>query len=137
MRIKDLRPLVDPAEYLATLDYWEADATAFKGQPKVYLNFTLLDPGVMGIRLYAAHNIKGFSGARKKNPALTISRRQDLALQLAQLFPDQRADRLSLNPLLGRQVVVRARVVDKDYKQRPLPPPLKYSVVDWIMRIVE
>ena len=125
----DARILIEPGVYTAVLTHHETNNVAFKGQPKVYLRFVLIDPGVMGTKLYAAFNVKEILGKPGRNGRIRLTHRQDLMLQLARLQPNLRADRISLKPLHNREMKVQVRTVTSDSKQRPLPDSLKYSVV--------
>ena len=130
-----ISPLIDPGEYLAVLDHHETNRSAFGGKPKVYLIFRLVDPGYIGIELYAAYNVRELSGRSGRNGRFKLTRRQDLTLHLARIIPDFRLDRVSLNPLKACTVKVSVRTVSKDYKQRALPTSLQYSVIDQILGI--
>ena len=126
-------PVVEPGEYTAIYLHHETNRSAFGGKPKVYLIFRLVDPGVFGEELYAAYNIKKVVGKKSRNGSFKLSRRQDLTLQLANVLPDFRLDRISLRSLINKTVRILVRTVKRDYKQRSLPPPLQYSVVDQIL----
>lgn len=123
-------PLLKPGIYTGVLDHHQTDASAFGGKPKVYMIFTLMDPGVFGIRVFRAYNVKAIVGRPKRNGAFQCSRRQDLTLHLANLSSVERPDRISLAQFRGREMKLKLRTVKMDYRQRLLPRSLRYSVVD-------
>ena len=128
------RPLIPPGEYEATLLYWETNQSAFKGKPKVYLSFRSITPPYFGVELFAAYNVKSVSG-KKRNGSFKLSRHQQLTYELGWIQPDFRIDRVTLKPLLNRVIKVRVRSVTQNYRQKPLPPPLHYSVVDQMLSL--
>ena len=129
--------LIEPGEYTAVFRYHETNKSAFGGKPKVYLNFLIIDPGLFGEEIYGAYNVKALIGPPKRNGRFKLTRRHDLTFQLASVLPEFRLDRVSLKPLLNKTVRVAVRSVVRDYKQRTIPLPLQYSVVDQILYIVD
>jgi hypothetical protein len=135
--VGEARILIEPGIYAAVLTHHETNNVAFGGQPKVYLRFVLLDPGVMGVKLYAAFNVKAITGKPRLNGGIKLSHRQELTFQLARLQPNVRLDRLSLKPLHNKEIKIKVRTVTTDSRQRPLPSSLQYSVVSELISLME
>tara|TARA_R110002072_G_scaffold171703_7_gene325469 strand:- start:8446 stop:8871 length:426 start_codon:yes stop_codon:yes gene_type:complete len=123
-------PSIEPGEYTAVYVFHETSKAAFGGKPKVYLTFRLIDPGVFGVELFAAFNVREITGKPKRYGGFGLSRRQELTYQLAKVLPEFRLDRPTLKPLVHKTLKVAVRTVVKDYKQRSLPLQLQYSVID-------
>lgn len=130
-------PLLEEREYTAKLLFHVTNSSAFRGKPKVYFVFRLAEPGYSNEKLFAAFNVKEIVGRPEKNGKFNLTRRQDLTLQLANLIPNFRLDRISLRPLVDRLFTISVRTVVKDYKQRHLPMVLQYSVVDQILSFAD
>jgi hypothetical protein len=124
----DQWPLVPHGIYVARLVRHET-AIAFK-TPKVYLHFELIGPTHQGARLYAAYRVRELVGARGKGGRFKLGRRSELFVQVARLHDRTlRLDRVSLRALRQCLLQVRVRTVATDYRQRPLPEALRYSVI--------
>lgn len=121
-------PLVPDGEYVAKLIRHET-ANVFK-TPKLFIHLELVESTHQGARVYAAYRVKRLIGQPGKNGRFVISPRSELLIQLIQIYGQhRRLDRISLRALRHCLLRVRTRTVTTDYRQRPLPEALRYSVV--------
>ena len=122
-------PLVPDGEYLAR--YHRHDTQRMFGTLKVFLHFEILDPGPYnGTRLYRAYRAVDVVHGKKGGRRFKLRPRSQLYLDLCRLYGgNHRRDRISLTALKSLVLRVRVRTVEKDYRQRPLPEALQYSVV--------
>lgn len=131
-------PLLLPeGEYTAEFLYHET-ATAFRDS-KLYMHFRILDFGeYFGKQLFRAYRVKGLKGAPRKSGAFKLGRRSELYLMIMRVLPrERRIDRVSLYGLKDKRLRIRVRTVTRDYRNRDLPEPLRYSVVDDVLCIQE
>lgn len=127
-------PLVPDGEYVVRFIRHET-ATVFK-TPKLFIHLELVGPTHQGARLYAAYRVKRLIGQPGKSGRFVISSRSELLIQLARIYGRQmRMDRVSLRALRHCLLRVRTRTVTTDYRQRPLPEALRYSVVAELLDI--
>jgi hypothetical protein len=79
-----------------------------------------------------ACRVKRLTSKPGRNGSFRLAKGSDLYITLCRLTAEKlRPDRISLRELLrGHVLVVKVRSVKVDYRQRPLPPALHYSVVD-------
>lgn len=127
-------PLIADGEYLAKVVGHET-ATVFK-TPKIFLHFQIVRPGQEEVLLYAAYRAKDLIGHPGKNGRFILGRRSELLLQLCRLDgKPMRGDRISLRGLRRCLLRVRTRTVVSDYRQRPLPEAMHYSVVAEMLAI--
>jgi hypothetical protein len=122
-------PLIPDGEYIAR--YHRHDTQRMFGTLKVFLHFEILDPGPYnGTRLYRAYRAVDVVHGKKGGRRFKLRPRSQLYLDLCRLYGgNHRRDRISLTALKSLVLRVRVRTVEKDYRQRPLPEALKYSVV--------
>lgn len=105
---------------------------------KVFVNFEIVEPGpYFGKKLFRAFRVSELIGRPGKNGRFKLKKRSELLMEILRLFELQglRPDRISLKPLKNVTIKVKVRTVNKDYKQRELPGPLKYSVVGDFIKI--
>jgi hypothetical protein len=108
----------------------------FGNAPKLFLDFRIVDPGeAFGTTVSRFYRVKSLSSKPGRNGAFRLAKRSELYLMLCRLATARlRPDRISVKELLrGRVLVVKVRTVKVDYRQRPLPPALFYSVVDDVL----
>ncbi len=131
----DQYPLVPDGEYVARFLLHET-AVVFR-TPKVFLHFELVDFGrYFKTQLWQAYRVRRLIGTPGKGGRFALGRRSELFLDLARLYDKSiRPDRISLSSLKDVLLRVRTRTVTTDYKQRPLPEHLHYSVIDSIMGV--
>lgn len=124
------RPLIPPGEYVAVYLYYETKKM-FK-TAKLFMHFEIVDLGpYCGTKLYAPFRVAGLIGKEGKNGRFKVGMRNELFLTLCRLqLKVIRPDRISLRAFKGALFKIRVRAVGKDYRQRPLPEFLQYSVVD-------
>jgi hypothetical protein len=112
--------------------------TAFTfGTPKLYFRFCIVEPGEsFGKELFKAYRVKSLIGKPSRNGRVKLTANGDLAMMLYRVLRLQsRLDRVSLSIMRNRVFHVRVRTVKTDYRQRPRPEPLWYSVVDDILEL--
>ncbi len=126
-------PLLPEAEYLAT--YTHHDTKWVFNTAKVFVHFKVVEPGEhYGRRIYRPYRAKALIGKPGKNGRFKLVPRSELFLTMCRLDEGkQRPDRISLRRLQNVLIRITVRTVTKDYKQRPLPESLLYSVVDELL----
>jgi hypothetical protein len=129
--------LIEPGEYLVRYGYHETNKSAFGGKPKVYLNFIIVSKCYFGLEIFGAYNVKEITGNGSRNGGFKLTRRQELTRQIMSVAPQLRLDRITMAHLKDQIIRVSVRTVDTDYKKRPLPISMQYSVVDEMLAIVE
>jgi len=129
------QPLIPPGEYVAVFLYYETK-NMYK-TPKLFMHFEIVDLGAYcRTKLYAPFRVAGLIGKEGRNGRFKLGIRSELFLTLCRLQPKViRPDRISLRGFKGALFKIRVRTVEKDYRQRPLPEFLKYSVVDAILSV--
>ncbi len=101
---------------------------------KIILKFEVMDGPHTGLRLIKPYRAKKLIGRPAKGGRFELGRSSELLRDVVRLNDLKvRPDRLSLHFLTRRLWTVRTRTVEKDYKQRPIPEPLMYSVIDLIV----
>lgn len=134
----DAWPLLPVGEYTARLT-GHATVIAYR-TPRVYLYFTVADPGEhFGSKLFAAYRVRRLGGKDRrprKDGSFVLARGSNLYRELCNLTPDNpRPDRISLRGLRKALLRVRVRTVTRDHRPRPLARALQYSIVDEILGI--
>jgi len=128
-------PLLRDSTYVMRYLYHET-VIAFR-TPKVILHMQIIEPGEHnGKRLIRAYRVKELMGKPRKWGRFELGRHHELFLTFARLHDKRlRHDRISLRAL--GKVLLRAttRTVTTDYRHRPLPEALHYSVVDELVSI--
>jgi len=124
---------IPEGEYKAVFTHHET-AVVFK-TAKVFLWFQLIDPGpFLGRKIYKAFRARSLKAKPSKNGGFLLNARSDLCLMLCRVLDLKiRPDRISTSGLRGKVLGIRVRTVTHDYKQRPMPNVLRYSVVDEIL----
>jgi len=124
-------PLVEPGTYQVHLTTWWT-GLMFGKRPKLALTFRILTPGsAFGVELKRWYNVKQLIGKPGVRGRFHVGRSSEFLYDYATLgMPVERLDRFALSKL--REVVLEAKVktVTKDHKQRDIPEPLKYSVIE-------
>ncbi len=129
-------PLLPEGEYLVAYTLHET-AVVFT-TPKVFVHLRIVNPGpYFDQRLFRPYRTTELIGKPGKNGRFTLKHRSELYLTMCWLYQARklRPDRMSLRDLNRLVLRVTVRTVTKDYKQRPLPESLHYSVVDLIKGI--
>jgi len=130
-------PLIKPGEYPLGFDHHET-ARLFN-QPKLILLFTVLSDGEYhGIKLRRFYNVRSLIGkpgrGGKYHPSGWSS---DLIREYALLFgsiPDDRLDRLSLNPYKNVIITGEVKTVSRDSKKRGISECVQYSVIKRLIK---
>lgn len=129
-------PCIPAGFYLA--QYTHHDTATVFSTSKVFLHFKIVEPGpYFGVRLYRAYRASDLVGRPGRNGRFRLKKRSELYLTMCWLYEGRnlRPDRVSLRDLKNVMLRVSTRIVERDYKQRPLPEALRYSVVDEIKGI--
>lgn len=131
---------VDPESHVRIPDgdylckYLGHDTGFLFNSGKVFLRFEVFDGAHTGARLYKPYRVKKLIGRPAKGGRFELGRASELLRDVVRLNDLKvRPDRLSLHFLIRSLWNVRTRTVEKDYKQRPILEPLRYSVVDQIV----
>ncbi len=107
-----------------------------KPAPKLFLHFKLVELGPhLGVRLWRAYNVRELIGCPGRGGRFKVSRRSDLVRELAATVYQRRLrlDRISFADLRRVLVRVRVRTVEVNQRQKQIPAPLQYSIVDEII----
>ena len=123
-------PLIKPGEY--EVQYTHHETHVAFGTPKVFVHFQIVSVGpAHGTRLYRAFRVSELIGKPGKNGRFKLKKRNELILELCRLYQSEglRPDRVSLRPLKNIILKVKVRTVIKDYRQKPLPEVMQYSVI--------
>lgn len=97
---------------------------------KVILRFEVVEGDLAGTRLVKPYRVKKLLSRPRKGGRFILGRSSELLRDLVRLTATKiRPDRLSLEVLRRQLWRVRTRTVETDYKQRPIPEPLRYSVI--------
>jgi hypothetical protein len=129
--VGDIRPLVEPGEYIALFLHHET--ALYRGKPKVYAHLQLIGPAYPGTKLFRSFGAAEIVGEGKRHGGYKLGKDHELLRQLAGLFPEERLDRLSLSRLKGKALRVSVRTVVNDHLKRTRSPNLQYSVIDEIL----
>ncbi len=114
--------------------YVESETVFLFNSGKVVLRFEIADGDLSGVRLIKPYRVKKLLGRPRRGGRFTLGRSSELLRDLMRLTGAKvRPDRMSLEVLRRQLWRVRTRTVDTDYKQRPIPDPLRYSVVAEIL----
>ncbi|MFA7666367.1 MAG: hypothetical protein WCY32_09635 [Burkholderiaceae bacterium] len=110
--------------------YVEHETLFLFNSGKVVLRFEIADGDLAGTRLIKPYRVKKLLSRPKKGGRFTLGRSSELLRDMVRLSGMKtRPDRISLEMLRRQLWRVRTRTVTTDYKQRPIPEPLRYSVV--------
>jgi hypothetical protein len=132
----EIPPLIPEGEYVVR--YIKYDTHYMFGGLKLFVHFEIIDPGPhCGIKVYRAYRVVDAGGKKGKGRRrFKVRPRSQLFLDLVGLFDRKlRRDRISLACLKTVLLRVRVRTVSKDYKQRPLPESIRYSVISDLIAI--
>lgn len=110
--------------------YVESETLFLFNSGKVILRFEIADGDLAGTRIVKPYRVKKLLSRPRKGGKFTLGRSSELLRDLVRLTDTKiRPDRLSLEVLRRQLWRVRTRTVTTDYKQRPIPEALRYSVV--------
>lgn len=128
-------PLIEEGTFDAV--FVRAESARVFNTNKLFLHFRIVTPGkAHGTVLYRAYRAKGATVGPRSPHSIRIAKRGELLLTLCRLFGrNVRPDRVSLKCLRGLVLQVTVRTVTSDYRQRPLPPQLFYSVIGDVVGI--
>jgi hypothetical protein len=128
-------PLIKPGEYQVI--YLRHETLQIFKTPKVIVHFRITEFGdAFGKGLFRAYRVKRLNSRPRRGGGYTIGCRSDLCYTLCSLFPDEpRPTKINLKRLAPLILRARVRTVTSDYRQRKLPLPMQYSVVDDLLGI--
>ena len=132
----EIPPLIPEGEYVVR--YIKYDTQYMWRGLKLFVHFEIVDPGPhCGMKVYRAYRVVDAGGRKGKGRRrFKVRPRSQLFLDLVGLFDRKlRRDRISLTCLKTVLLRVRVRTVSKDYKQRPLPESIRYSVISDLIAI--
>lgn len=126
-------PLVKPGIYDFAFDYYET-ILLFGRAPKLVLWFRIMQMGEYnGLRLPRYYNVKRIVGKPHRNGDFRVGWKADFIREYVNLFSlPQRIDRIAMAGY--KKYIIRGKVktVTNDLKQRGIPKPLQYSVIQEI-----
>ncbi len=132
----EIPPLIPEGEYVVR--YMKYDTHYMFGGLKLFVHFEIVDSGPhCGTKLYRPYRVVDAGGKKGKGRRrFKVRPRSQLFLDLVRLFDRKlRPDRISLACLTPVLLRVRVRTVSRDYKQRPLPESIRYSVISDLIAI--
>lgn len=125
-------PRVPDGEYVAR--FIEHETLFLFSSGKVVLRFELAEDELAGVRLLRPYRVKRLLGRPGKGGRFMLGRSSELLRDVVRLSETRtRPDRASLSFMRGRLWRIRTRTVETDYRQRLIPEPLRYSVIDEIV----
>ena len=128
--IEGMRPLLPPGVYQVRLVDWQT--LKYNGrQPKVVLKLAVCSNGFMGILLERWYNAKTLKGRVGRHGGFGAGWSGDLLREYVGItgISPRRCDRIYLSHLDGLLLLALVETVTVDFRQRPIPPELHYSVV--------
>ena len=137
--LSDAPPLLPAGEYLAT--YVRHETGYFRSSPKVYVHLRIAEGEYRGVQVYRAYRVHKVVGKPKRFGRFKVHHSHALYRQLVTISGvATRPDRVSLAGLKGCLLKISVRTVTHDAggqgrKPKPLPEPLRYSVVDELLSI--
>lgn len=134
--------LIPEGEYQAK--FTGHDTTRVFNTPKVFLHFEIVEPGDhLGRKLFRAYRVSAILDKPRagevavRDGKFKLKSRSSLFEMLCRVLDIQaRTDRISLRDLKNHVFKVRVRTVSTNYKGKPLPAFLHYSVVDDVLEIM-
>ena len=128
-------PLIPSGKYSVTFLHHEL-GTAFN-VPRVYLHFRIVMPEkYAGIVAYRAYRVRKDSNKKRKRGAFKVSRNSEYVREMVNVLKLRgRLDRISPLILRGKLLQVQIDEVTRDWKQREIPPALRYSIIRRLIRI--
>jgi len=110
--------------------YIESETLFLFNSGKVVLRFEIVQGDLAGTRLVKPYRVKKLLSRPRKGGRFSLGRSSELLRDLVRLSDMKiRPDRISLEVLRRQLWRVRTRTVTTDYKQRPIPEALRYSVI--------
>ena len=131
--------LIPPGRYtLGFVDY--RTAVYFQKAAKLVLTFRVLDAGEhFGTELDRFYNVQRLTTRPGKRGGFKIGPRSDFLREYCTLFPERCAKRLDRIPITepfgGAYVVGDVQTVAKDYAQRAIPDPVRYSKIVALLKV--
>lgn len=133
----ELIPYVEPGEY--EMVYVGHETALFFGKsPKATFWFRIVEMGDhFGKVIPRFYNVKRFKGKPGRNGQFVPGRSSDFIREFCTLFPDPitRLDRLPITRFKNAVLTGKVRVTRKDHRQKDLPGPLAYSVIDELLGV--
>jgi hypothetical protein len=134
-----VRPaLIAPGEYDLLYLYHETGMLFAGKAPKLSLWFKVVTLGpFLDAKVARYYNVKRLLSKPGKRGRFAVGWHSELVLDYARLFGlPRRVDRLSLDGLKGVVVRGTVRTVRTNWKQKPMPECLTYSVIDSLNRVM-
>lgn len=125
--------LIKPGTYeVALVRYWKG--YLYGKSSKLILVFRITNFGPhYGKQLYRCYNIKGLT---KRKEIIPKGWHSDFVREYSKLFGAPRKLRdIGIRSFKSRIFTCTVRTVSKDFKQRPLPDDMQYSVIDELLKV--
>lgn len=130
----DAPPQIPSGRYQA--QYVSHETALFSKSPRVYVHLQIFGGEHHGSILYRAFRVERLNGRPRKNGTFRLRHSSELFRQFVRITEQrERPDRVALSRLRNCLLNVSVRTVTHDYRQRPLPPSLQYSVIDELLSI--
>ncbi len=111
-----------------TRSYWNA--------PKVEFRFRIVTPGdYFDLPLSRFYNIRRSKGKFGRNGGFVAPKSGDLVRELSKVFPIYRPDRIPMSHLENHIIVGKTRTVRKDFRQKKLAAPVRYSILSELLKV--
>lgn len=137
--IEGERPvLIDPGIYDLTFQYHRT-LYLFGRAPKLCCYFKIITQGkYFGITLCRYYNVKTLASKARKGGAFKVGWHSDFVREYTAVFGlPSRPDRISTETYKTAIVRGRVGIVVTDSRQRPIPEPLRYSVITELLERVQ
>ena len=125
--------LIKPGGYeVALVRYWKG--FLYGRSSKLILVFRIVTEGFYyGQHIYRCYNIKGLT---KRKEIIPKGWHSDFVREYSRLFGMPRKLRdIGIRQFKHKVFKCRVRTVKKDFKQRPLPDDMQYSVIDELLEV--
>ena len=136
--LPDTRPRVPDGVYHFKLVSYET--SYMFDSPRLILTLTIIDHGEYhGIALPRYYNVLRLKGKPRKYGMFVPTKGGDFLIDYYSLVPgrQQRADRLSMSPLLNKIILAETATVTRNNRKKELPEPLWHSKVKKLIELRE
>tara|TARA_R110000796_G_scaffold245296_2_gene369452 strand:+ start:129 stop:698 length:570 start_codon:yes stop_codon:yes gene_type:complete len=132
--VGDKQPLVERSVYeFSYHSTWSGHL--YGGAPKLMIVFRIVTLcSDLDKKLCRCYNLKTLN---KKRGDFAVGRRSDFYYEYVKLFgvEPKNTHRISMTPFKNVIIKASVRTVDTDYKQRPLPEPMRYSIIRELLSV--
>ena len=127
----DKPPLVPEGNYELVFQYHKTGYVLGRA-PKLMCYFKIANLGEYnGVMLMRYYNVKSLNSKARKGGSFRVSWKKDFVREYVNLFGlPKRLNRINTEILKTAIIIGKVRTVKEDYKGRPIPELLQYSVIE-------